>query len=266
MKTKILLAMVCILAGAIVLMWDRGADAGAARRYVDLTHDFSSQTVYWPTSDPFKLNVVADGKTEKGYYYRANKYSASEHGGTHLDAPSHFAEGGQSNDQIPLEHLIAPAVKIDVSAKASQNRDYLISVDDITTWEKANGKIKDGSILLFETGYWRAWPNKVDYLGTDKLGPAGVAALHFPGIDPAAARWLVANRKIAAVGIDTASIDYGQSSTYDSHVALMANNIAAFENVDNMGALPAKGFEVIALPMKIKGGSGGPLRIVAVVK
>lgn len=251
-----------VILSCLLLLGFYSDNKDRARQIVDLTHDFSEKTVYWPTSDPFKLDVVAAGKTPKGFYYAANKFSASEHGGTHLDAPIHFAEGRQTADQISLDRLIAPGVKIDVSGKVSQNRDYLISVEDIIAWESKNGKIKAGNIVLFETGYWRAWPDKVKYLGTDKRGPEGVAALHFPGLSVEAAKFL-ASRKVAAVGIDTASIDFGQSQTYDAHVALMSENIPAFENVANLGALPAKGFEAIALPMKIKGGSGGPLRIVA---
>jgi kynurenine formamidase len=233
--------------------------------WIDLSHELSDETIYWPTSDPFKLETVAEGVTEKGFYYSAYKFCASEHGGTHLDAPIHFAAGARSVDQIPLAQLIAPAIKIDVSAKADANRDYQISVDDLSAWETANGRIPDGCIVLFQTGFSRHWPDRVKYLGTDKRGPEGVAELHFPGLHPSAAEWLVQNRKIAAVGLDTASIDYGQSQTFDSHVILMKQNIPALENVANLDRVPAVGSQLIALPMKIKGGSGGPVRIVALI-
>ncbi len=231
--------------------------------WIDLTHEMSSATIYWPTSDPFALETVAEGVTEKGFYYSAYKFCASEHGGTHIDAPIHFAQGAKSVDQIPLTQLIAPAIKIDVSSKASADRDYQISTDDLAAWESEHGRIPDGCIVLFQTGFGRHWPDRVKYLGTDKRGPEGVAELHFPGLHPAAAEWLVANRKIAAVGLDTASIDYGQSQTFDSHVILMKQNIPALENVANLDAVPIVGARVIALPIKIKGGSGGPVRIVA---
>jgi kynurenine formamidase len=233
--------------------------------WVDLTYDFSSDTIYWVTAEPFKRTTVAEGVTDKGYYYSAYNFSAAEHGGTHIDAPVHFAEGGKKLDEIPLSQLIAPAVKIDVSEKAVANRDYLISIDDIKNWEAANGKIPEWSIVLLQTGFGKYWPDKKQYLGTDRTGPDAVAELHFPGLDPEAAKWLVENRKIKAVGLDTASIDYGQSTIFGSHVALMTNNIPAFENVANLDKLPMKGFQIIALPMKIKGGSGGPLRIVAFI-
>ena len=231
--------------------------------WIDLTHDFSDETIYWVTAEPFKRTTVAEGMTDKGYYYSAYNYSAAEHGGTHIDAPVHFAQAKKSVDQIELTQLIAPAVKIDVSEKAAANRDYLITADDVKNWEVTNGKIPEWSIVLFQTGFGSKWPNAKEYLGTDQKGPDAVKDLHFPGLDPEAAKWLVENRKIKAVGLDTASIDYGQSTTFGSHVALMTNNVPAFENVANLDKLPATGFQVIALPMKIKGGSGAPLRIVA---
>lgn len=232
-------------------------------QWIDLTHDFSDETVYWVTAEPFKRTTVAEGMTPGGYYYSAYNFSGAEHGGTHIDSPVHFAEGKKTVEQIGLEQLIAHGVKIDVSAKTANDRDYRITTDDITNWESANGKIPEWSIVLFQTGFGSKWPDKRSYLGTDQKGPDAVKDLHFPGLHPEAAKWLVENRKIHAVGIDTASIDYGQSTLFDSHVTLMTNNIPAFENVANVDRLPAKGFHIVALPMKIKGGSGAPLRIVA---
>jgi len=234
-------------------------------RWVDLSHDFSEETIYWVTAEPFKRTVVAEGKTPGGYYYSAYNFSGAEHGGTHLDAPIHFAEAKKTADQIEISQLIAPAVKIDVSAKAAADRDYLVTVQDIQAWETANGKIPEWSIVLLQTGFAARWPDKKTYLGTDQKGPDAVKDLHFPGLDPAAAKWLVENRKFKAIGIDTASIDRGQSTDFGSHVALMTSNIPAFENVGDMSVLPVKGFHVFAFPMKIKGGSGGPLRIAALI-
>jgi kynurenine formamidase len=231
--------------------------------WLDLSHDFSDETIYWVTAEPFKRTTVSEGMTPGGYYYSAYNYSAAEHGGTHIDAPVHFGEGKKSVDQIAVDQLIAPAVKIDVSTKAAADRDYLITVDDIKGWEAANGPIPEWGIILFYTGFGSKWPDKKAYLGTDQTGQDAVKDLHFPGLHPDAAKWLVENRKFKAVGIDTASIDHGQSTDFKSHVALMTNNIPAFENVANVDKLPTKGFHVIAMPMKIKGGSGAPLRIIA---
>jgi kynurenine formamidase len=236
-----------------------------AGTWVDLSHDFGDDTIYWVTAEPFKRTTVAEGKTEGGYYYSAYNFSGAEHGGTHLDSPIHFAEGKKTVDQIDIAQLVGPAVKIDVTAKAARNVDYQITTEDIQAWETANGKIPEWAIILLQTGFATRWPDKKTYLGTDQKGPDAVKDLHFPGLHPDAAKWLVDNRKFKAIGIDTASIDYGQSTKFETHVALMTNNIPAFENVGDMGKLPAKGFQVFALPMKIKGGSGGPLRIAALV-
>lgn len=248
-----------------------GGQAGApqgllpAGRLVDLTHPFDSSTIYWPTSEPFRLEVVAAGVTERGYYYAANKFCTAEHGGTHLDAPIHFAEGQLTADQLPLEKLMGPGAVVDVSAKAEVDPDYRVSVADLEAWEAAHGRIPDGAILLLNTNRARFWPDAERYMGTAERGEAAVAKLHFPGLDPDAARWLVANRSVAAVGLDTPSVDYGQSQTFETHRILFAANIPAFENVANLNALPATGSTIIALPMKIAGGTGGPLRIIAIV-
>lgn len=240
----------------------QAANDFSAGQWVDLSHDFSDQTIYWVNADPFKREGT-QGQTPQGFYYAQGNYSAAEHGGTHIDAPFHFAEGKKTVDQLSLTDLIGQAVKIDISDKCSSNRDYLISVADIESWEKTNGKIPDGTIVLLQTGFAKFWPDKKQYLGTDQHGEEAAKDLHFPGLDPAAAKWLIENRRIKAVGLDTASIDYGQSTEFSSHVALMTSNVPAFENLMDLDKLPAKGFQIVALPMKIKGGSGAPLRIVA---
>jgi kynurenine formamidase len=216
-----------------------------AGEWIDLSHGFSSETLYWPTAEPFKLETVSAGMTEKGYYYSAYRFCAAEHGG------------------IPLSQLIGPAIKVDVSSKASADRDYQISVADFEAWESQHSRIPDGSIVLLQTGWARFWPDRVRYLGTARLGAEGVAELHFPGLAPEAARWLTENRKINAIGLDTPSIDFGQSQLFESHRVLMGKDIPAFENVASMDRIPATGAMVVAMPMKIVGGSGSPLRIVA---
>ena len=257
MKYLSLLLITLLLTGAL--------QARQARRIIDLTYSFDSESVYWPTAETFKLETDFEGTTENGYYYSAYRYSAAEHGGTHLDAPVHFAKGRNSSDQIPLEQLTGSGLLIDVSAKCASNPDYLVSISDIQNWERRNGRIPAGSIVLLRTGFGRYYPDRKKYLGTDERGAAAVAKLHFPGLDPAAARWLTQNRSLKAIGLDTASIDRGQSTLFESHRILFEKNIPAFENVANLDQLPVKGFTIVALPMKIKGGSGGPLRIIAML-
>lgn len=262
-----MLRLKTLIAATLALMTISCAKTGntfPAGQWIDLSHDFSDETIYWVTAEPFKRTTVAEGNTPGGYYYSAYNFSGAEHGGTHIDAPIHFAEGKKTVDQIGLDQLVGDGVKIDVSPKSS-DRDYRITTDDIKNWEAANGKIPEWSIVLFQTGFGSKWPDKKSYLGTDQKGADAVKDLHFPGLHPDAAKWLVENRKIKAVGIDTASIDFGQSTSFDSHVTLMTNNIPAFENVADLAQIPVKGFHVVALPMKIKGGSGAPLRIAAFV-
>jgi kynurenine formamidase len=180
-----------------------------------------------------------------------------------MDAPIHFAEGRKTLDQLAIDQLNGTAVVVDVAEKAAADADYQIAVEDLQRWEEKHGKIPEGAIVLLRTGFGRHWPDAQKYLGTAEKGPAAVAKLHFPGLHPDAARWLTAERRIKAVGLDTASIDYGQSTLFESHRVLADKNIPIFENVAGLEQLPATGGWVIALPMKIKGGSGGPLRIVA---
>ncbi|HKA57919.1 MAG TPA: cyclase family protein [Gemmatimonadales bacterium] len=240
------------------------ADRLVRGTWVDLTHAFDSTTIYWPTAQPFRLTIVSAQRLSSGWYYAANNFSAAEHGGTHLDAPVHFVEKKRAADEIPLSQLIAPAVVIDVTRQADSSADYRVHQSDITAWEAVHGEIPGGAIVLIRTGWNSRWPDRARYLGTTKTGAAGVAELHFPGLDLDAARFLV-RRRAAAVGIDTPSIDYGQSTTFQVHRRLFASNVPAFENVANLEQLPLTGALVIALPMKIKGGSGGPLRIVALL-
>jgi kynurenine formamidase len=258
-------ALTAFLFGSVLACRPGGSDRLQTGQWIDLTHDFSAETIYWPTAKPFTLEVVAAGRTPAGYYYAANNFSAAEHGGTHLDAPVHFAEGKWTTDQIPLDRLTGDAVVVDARKHAEANADYRVDVPAVTAWERNNRRIPDGSVVLFRTGWSRRWPDRVAYLGTAGTGPAAVAELHFPGLDSAAARWLVDNRKVRAVGIDTPSIDPGQSRTFPAHQILSAANMPVFENLSNLDQLPEIGSFIVALPMKIRGGSGGPLRIVALV-
>ena len=257
---------ICVVAlFAAAACSSRAAAPFPAGPVADLSHPYDARAIFWPTAAPFTLEKVADGITEGGYYYAANNFATSEHGGTHIDAPVHFAQGHQTVDQIPLERLMGQAVVIDVSEAAGQNADYQVTVEDIQRAEARDGRIPDRAIVLIRTGYSRRWPDAARYLGTSERGPAAVAKLHFPGLQTDAAKWLLENRSISAVGIDTASIDYGQSTRFETHRLLFERDTPAFENLDALERLPSRGAIVIALPMKIAGGSGAPLRVVAIL-
>jgi kynurenine formamidase len=232
---------------------------------VDLSHTYDEATIFWPTSDRFRLESVADGDTPGGYYYAANNFFTAEHGGTHLDAPLHFARGAQAVDQIPIDRFVGTAFIVDAVSQSDADADYQVTVDDFVRAEREQGQIPADAIVLVRTGYSRRWPDPAAYLGTAQRGAEAVKDLHFPGLHPDAARWLVANRPVKAIGIDTASIDYGQSTLYESHRVLFERNVPAFENLTALERLPARGAMIVALPMKIGGGSGAPLRAIAIL-
>jgi kynurenine formamidase len=240
-----------------------GFDLSTAR-VIELTHPFDRESIYWPTSPSrFELTVASHGVTPGGWFYEANLYSAPEHGGTHLDAPIHFAEGRRTVEQIPVASLIAPAVVVDVRAKAAADPDYALAPADVEAWEAAHGPIPAGSIVLLWTGWAERWPNVKAYLGDDTPGEA--SNLHFPSYGLEAARLLVEKRQVAAIGVDTASIDPGAALTFPVHRMAFAAEVPGLENVGDLSSVPATGAWVVAMPMLIRGGSGAPLRIVALV-
>ena len=233
-------------------------------RLVELTHPFDERTVYWPTSPSgFEYERLAHGATEAGWFYSAGAFSSPEHGGTHLDAPIHFAEGGHATHEIPLERLIAPAVVIDVSEQAQGDTSYQLTREDVLAFEREHGAIEPGTIVLLRTGWSERWPDRRAYLGDDTPGDA--SRLRFPSYGEDAARLLVEERNVAALGADVASIDHGRSTDFRVHRIAAARNVPGFENLTRLDQLPARGAIVIALPMLISGGSGGPLRAVGLV-
>ena len=235
--------------------------------WIDLTYAFDSTTLYWPNNATgFNHITDADGITPSGFYYSSYSVCAPEHGGTHLDAPVHFAQGKLTVDALPITSLSGDAVVIDVSDSALKNRDYLITTDDIKRWEKNNGSLNPNMIVLFRTGYGQFYPDREKYFGTAEKGAGAIPHLHFPGISPECAKYLAEKKKIKAVGLDTPSMDYGQSTDFKTHQIICGYNIPGFENVANLDLLPEKGIRIIALPMKIGGGSGAPLRIIASIE
>ena len=232
-------------------------------RTVDLTHAYDSQTLYWPSRPPmkFELKKLAAGMTPGGWFYSANSVCTPEHGGTHFDAPIHFHEQGQSTEQLPLAKLLAPGVRIDVTRQAGADRNYRLSREDVLSFEQRVGRIQPGTIVLLHTGWSRFWPDRLKYFGDASAEDA--SRLEFPSYSEEAARLLVEERQVALLGVDTASIDYGRSKDFIVHRTAAARNVGGLENLTSLDELPETGFLVIALPMKIAGGSGGPVRVVA---
>jgi kynurenine formamidase len=231
-------------------------------RIVDLTHPFNARTIYWPTARQFELSRAAHGKDAEGRWYASNDFCASEHGGTHMDAPLHFAEGKLDVASIPAARLVGPARVINIQLQCAMDRNYLLKPEDVLRHEKSFGLIRPGSIVLVRTGFDRFYPDAKKYLGSDVRGTA--EGLSFPGIGAEAAKLLV-SRKIDMVGLDTASLDHGPSSDFAAHRIFCEANVPGLENVANLDRLPPVGATIIALPMKIEGGTGGPCRIVALL-
>lgn len=233
-------------------------------RILDLTHPFNAETIYWPTAPSgFELEPLAFGKTEGGWFYAANTFAAPEHGGTHLDAPAHFGEGHASVEAIPLEKLVAPAVVIDVSERAARGGELALGVEDVQAFEKRHGPIAAGTVVLLRTGWDRFWPDKAAYLGDDTPGDA--SHLRFPSYGAEAVRLLVEERGVVGLGVDTASIDVGSSSDFPVHRIAASHDVYGLENLEGLGRLPARGATLVALPMKIEGGSGAPVRVIALL-
>jgi kynurenine formamidase len=260
---KLVAVGAAVVFAAVRLLAGQSLDL-TTQRIVDLTHPYNAKTVYWPTSPTrFALERLAFGDTPGGYFYAANSLCTPEHGGTHLDAPIHFSATGRAVEQIPLEQLVGPAVVIDISERAGRDRDYRLSPDDVRAFEQGHGKIPPRSIVLLRTGWSRHWPDAKAYLGDDTPGDA--SKLSFPSFGEDAARLLIEEREAAALGVDTASIDYGRSTDFRVHRIAAARNVPGLENLTNLDQLPARGATIIALPMKIEGGSGGPLRAIGLM-
>jgi len=257
-----LLPIICVS----LLLWWTAVPASAGiddSKLIDLTYALDEETIFWPTNKPFTWEKAAWGRTAKGYWYASGDFSMSEHGGTHIDAPIHFAEGRLAVDEIPLQKLIAPAVVVDVRASVTENGDYRLSRQDLERWENRHGPIQQGAVVLMLTGWGQGWPDRSRYLGS--ATPSDPKTLHFPGFSKEAAEFLVKERHIDGIGIDTPSIDYGPSEDFVVHQIINGANLYGLENIANLEKLPPKGAILLALPIKIKGGTGGPVRIIAVL-
>jgi kynurenine formamidase len=246
---------VSVLVAGLTLTGCAGSQpAMRAERIVDLGHPLAQSDPSWDRTPAFVRTVVATIDKDG---YSAGKIQVEEHFGTHLDAPAHFSPSGWTVDAIPADRLVRPAVVVDVTAKTATDADYRVTPADLQAFESAHGPIAEGSVVLISTGWDRFWPDRAKYMGE----ASGVK--HFPGLSAEATSMLAKERRVAAIGIDTASIDYGPSTAFEAHHVSMALNVYHIENAANLGQLPASGFRVVVAPIKIAGGSGGPTRVLA---
>jgi len=242
------------------------AGVPAPGKVLDMTYPFDSETIYWPNAPGFRLEKGDWGPSPGGFWYASNGYAAGEHGGTHLDAPIHFAEKGLTVDRIAVTDLIGPAVRVDVSAECRKNRNYQLQVSDIERWEQAHGPIPGGAWVIMYSGIGTEhYPDRKEVLGTALTGEAAIPELSFPGFSPEAAAWLVKERRIVGVAIDTPSIDYGRSSDFRVHQILYGAGKFGVENIANLDILPEAGATLYVLPMLIRDGTGAPARVFAVL-
>jgi kynurenine formamidase len=243
-----------------------GYAAGPPGHILDMTYAYDANTIYWPNASPFKLTAESRGMTERGYWYAANFFAASEHGGTHADAPIHFAKNGRTIDQIPLEEWIGPAVKIDARQQCARDRDYLLSVEDIKKWERKYGRIPAGAWVIMYTGIGtQFYPDPKRVLGTDKKGLPALPELSFPAFSRESAEFLTKERNIRGIAIDTPSIDYGKSQDFWVHRVICGADKLGLENIANLDKLPATGATLYVIPMLIIGGTGAPARVFAIL-
>lgn len=226
-------------------------------RIIDLSYAINDKLVAWPgDARVFEAKVNASAETE-GYFTRS--FWMLEHYGTHLDAPIHFPPGKTSVDQIPAQKLFGPAVVIDVRAEGKKNADYQLPQSRILDWESKHGRISAGAIVLLRTGWSARWPDAKRYRNQDANG-----TMHFPGFSMEAARLLL-DRGVSGIGCDTLSAEYGASKDFAVHRLTLGNGIYHLENLADLSALPESGAFLIAAPIKLEGGSGGPVRVFVIL-
>ena len=234
-----------------------------ATHYIDLSHELSDKTLNWPGQKNFKPSDTYEENLPGNASVRTRDFQATEHTGTHIDAPVHFSKGHIDISQVKLSQLIGPAIQVDVHNKVKSNPDYQIDIPDFLEWEKKYGLIPPNSIIMLNTGYDKYWNDFKKYSGTSRTDKDAATDFHFPGLHPKAAEWLVNQRKVKAVGIDTFSIDYGKTNNFPTHQILTNKDIPIFENVCHLDELPPNHFNIFAMPLKIKNGTGSPARIAA---
>lgn len=235
------------------------ADQIAFRTIIDLTHPLNDRSPNWEGSQESPFQATDLGNIDRdGYYSRI--FSTQEHYGTHLDAPAHFAAGAWTVDEIPADRLVRPLVVLDVHERAENDSDYAVSVEDITAWEVAHGAIPAGAVVVAYTGWDKRWETQASFRNQQ-----GDGLTHYPGFSLAAAKLLVTSRGVVGLGIDTMSVDIGATTTFPVHLFTSQQKTYHLENVANLATVPPAGALIVVAPIKLEKGSGGPVRLLALV-
>jgi kynurenine formamidase len=227
------------------------------RRIIDLTHKIDPDIPLWPGDPVVELETIADFSTS-GYYLR--RFSMGEHSGTHLNSPKSFYQDGMGIDDYSPESCILSAVVINIREKASQNPDAILTVNDIKDWEEQHDIIPANSMILLYTGWQEKWHNPIDFLNIDTEGK-----LHFPGFGSEATQFLIEQRNIMGVGIDTHGVDPGFDHSFNTNKIILKNNGFVLENLTNLDQLPATKITLIIGILKLTGGSGSPVSVLALI-
>jgi kynurenine formamidase len=232
--------------------------ANGKTRVLDLSYAINDKLVAWP-GDQRVFEATVNATVEKnGYFTRS--FWMLEHYGTHLDAPIHFSPGKSTVDQIPVKQFFGPAVVLDVSAESAKDADYRVPAARVEEWEKKHGRILEGAIVLLRTGWASRWPDARKYRNHDAQGK-----MHFPGLSTEAAKLLIA-RKASGIGCDTMSVDYGASEDFAVHHLVLGAGLYQLENLADLSDVPEAGAFLVVAPIKLEGGSGGAVRVFALVE
>jgi kynurenine formamidase len=226
-------------------------------RVLDLSYAINEKLVPWPGDEKWfeaKVNATVE---KNGYFTRS--FWMLEHYGTHLDAPAHFPPGKATVDQIPVKQLFGPAAVLDARADSARDADYQLPAARIGQWEKRHGRIREGSIVLLRTGWSSRWPDAQRYRNQDAQGK-----MHFPGFSAEAAKLLI-ERKASGLGCDTMSIDFGASGDFAVHHLALGAGLYHLENLADLSELPETGAFLVVAPIKLEGGSGGAVRVFALL-
>ena len=231
------------------------------RKIIDLSHTITEGIPSWPGNGkqhkPFLKQIISNYKENGFLQYYLN---LAEHIGTHIDAPLHTNERNYSIDQLPLENLISSGYVINVTKQISINPDYRLQVEDILLWEKINGSIKGNSFIIMQSDWSEYWNQPDKYLNMDENGK-----MHFPGFSKETVEFLIKERGVNGIGVETMSIDAGNSEDFSVHKTLFNYNKYAIENLKNIKLLPVKNFIIVAIPLKIMNGTGSPARVLALI-